>query len=173
MKLKIDKHTKAQILQVVGGELSAESEAQIMQEACKCYLPNGDWWCISVGQFCDLAKGDVLTLGVADDDRDSLYALYLLKSFARFAETLGDALERMSVPQSEQDKAILRNLPKQTIEEAMLIFVRGYFNLKSFDDATKIKMLDFLIAKKDTYTKAMFEKSRAEEYARLSRARRS
>lgn len=172
MKLKIDKHTKAQIVQSLGGVLSAESEKQIEAEACKCYVPAADWWQITVGQFIDLSKGDLSAIGVKAEDYESLYALYALKSFAKFATTLGDALERMSVPQTEQDKAVMRTLPKQTLEEAMLIFVRGYFGLPSFESATGVKMIDFLIAKKDAYTKAMFEKGRADEYKRTARVRR-
>lgn len=41
----------------------------------------------------------------------------------------------------------------------MLIFTRKYFGLQNFGDAEKITLLEYYLAKKDTYSDAIFQRS--------------
>ena len=43
--------------------------------------------------------------------------------------------------------------------ESLLLFSREYFQLHSFKEASNINLADLLIAKKDAYNKAAFERA--------------
>lgn len=143
------------------GLLKAGEEAKLMLKAEEYYLGGGGWWSISVGDFIKIADGDASFFGVdLDGDADiTVLAFYGIKAFKGFVAEFLKVAESLTPPQSAKaHKASSACLP-MTLAEGMLVFVREYFGLKSFSEAERVPLSDYIIAKKDAYNKAVYQQA--------------
>ena len=158
MRLKIDNTTLLAYVLPFLSSISAESGEVLREAGRRAYAPSGDWWQLSTGDFLSLSTGDLkpITGGKASEQM-TVWQYYALLDFKEFAKEFAELIEKLTPPQTMEQKRICDTLPKNTIQEALLIFNRNYFGLHNFADAEKIPIFDVLIAKKDTYAKALFE----------------
>lgn len=156
MKLRIDNTTPLAFLLPYLNGMTEASRKQVTDTAVKDCI-GGDWWRLTTGDFLSLATGDLKPLGVETADNMTAFQYFCLMDFKRFAGELAELLERLTPPQTIEQRQICERLPKNTLQEALLIFNRNYFGLKNFAEAEKIPIFDLLIAKKDVYSKAVYE----------------
>lgn len=148
------------------------SEAELKKAAEARY---GDMWTITIDQFGEYAAGDFSRIGVNTDTDFSFWQkvgivlhvykpgmtvlqYYYILRFGDFVGELVKTLDALKVPQDAREKKASERCRQMTFQESILVFVRNYFGLHSFADAGQLTLADFLIAKKDTYNKAVFEK---------------
>ena len=158
MKLKIDSGTPLAYITPYLDAISKESGEVLREAGRRTYAPSGDWWQLTTGEFLSLSTGDLtpITQGVAQEQM-TVWQYYALIDFKEWAAEFASLIEKLTPPQSVEQMQICKMLPKNTIQEALLIFNRNYFGLKNFAEAEKIPIFDVLIAKKDTYAKSLFE----------------
>lgn len=158
MRLKIDSTTLLAYILPYLNNIPAESEAVLREAGRRTYAPSGDWWQLSTGEFLSLSTGDLtlITKGVAQE-QITVWQYYALLDFKEWAADFASLIEKLTPPQTMEQMQVCKMLPKNTIQEALLIFNRNYFGLHNFAEAEKIPIFDVLIAKKDTYAKALFE----------------
>lgn len=161
IKVKIDATTPMAALECFS--LSTEQQRALMQAGRRRYAHGGDWWQMTAGEFLSMCRGEVSDRLKAE--ADTAFAHFAVLDFGEFVKMLTEMLERLTPPLTAEERQAAKALPKQTTEEVLLIFIRQYFGLKSFAEAESVPMLDFLIAKKDVYAKAKYER----EVTRLRR----
>ena len=158
MRIKIDSGTPLAYITPYLDAISKESGEVLREAGRRTYAPSGDWWQLTTGEFLSLSTGDLtpITQGVAQEQM-TVWQYYALIDFKEWAAEFASLIEKLTPPQSVEQMQICKMLPKNTIQEALLIFNRNYFGLKNFAEAEKIPIFDVLIAKKDTYAKSLFE----------------
>lgn len=158
MRLKIDSGTPLALITPYLDAISKESGEVLREAGRRTYAPSGDWWQLSTGDFLSLSTGDLSSItGGADANNMTAYQYFALLDFKEWAAQFASLIEKLTPPQTMEQMQVCKMLPKNTIQEALLIFNRNYFGLKNFAEAEKIIIFDVLIAKKDTYAKALYE----------------
>lgn len=140
--------------------LSTEQERIRVEDLCaERVLGDGGCWSLSVGDFIELAKG-----GKVQDFAEHGEAVAMLATFAlrRWVEDLMNTLAKLVPPKST--KQINAPTLEMTMSEAMLVFTREYFECGSFEDASKIAMADYVLARKDHYNKVVMQMAEANYY---------
>lgn len=158
MKLKIDSSTPLAFVTPYLDAISKESGEVLREAGRRCYAPSGDWWQLTTGEFLSLSTGDLTSItGGADIGGMTVWQYFALLDFKEWAANFASLIEKLTPPQTMEQIQVCKMLPKNTIQEALLIFNRNYFGLKNFAEAEKIPIFDVLIAKKDMYAKSLFE----------------
>lgn len=112
---------------------------------------------LTFGQFLRASGGDFSEV-LGDMSDPTVLQVYWCKRFADFQAEFGDALKNTQVQPTADQKQAASGLPQQTFAEAMLTFGRAYFGLHSFAEAENLTLGDLIIARKDVYISAMFER---------------
>ena len=158
MRIKIDSGTPLAFVTPYLDAISKESGEVLREAGRRTYAPSGDWWQLTTGEFLSLSTGDLTSItGGADANSMTAYQYFALLDFKEWAANFASLIEKLTPPQTMEQMQVCKMLPKNTIQEALLIFNRNYFGLKNFAEAEKIPIFDVLIAKKDTYAKSLFE----------------
>lgn len=158
MRIKIDNTTLLSYVLPFLSAISAESGEVLREAGRRAYAPSGDWWQLTTGDFLSLSTGDLSSItGGADANNMTVYQYFALLDFKEWAAEFASLIEKLTPPQTMEQMQVCKMLPKNTIQEALLIFNRNYFGLKNFAEAEKIPIFDVLIAKKDTYAKTLYE----------------
>ena len=69
-------------------------------------------------------------------------------------------IERLQVPQhllSDEQRNISKKIPQLSFNENILIFCRDYFSLQNFEAVAKLKLFEFILARKAQYNKDLAE----------------
>lgn len=112
---------------------------------------------LTFGQFLRISGGDFSEV-LGDMSEPTVLQVYWAKRFRDFQKEFGDALKATQVqPTAEQTRASA-GLPKQTFAESMLTFGRAYFGLHSFREAENLTLGDLIIARRDSYINALYER---------------
>lgn len=131
----------------------AEDLQRVEEAAVKMY---GNFYALTISQFVKLT-----TEPLADVEAEpSVLRVYWLKYIERSIKAFATALENLTLPAMPEDAGIIDQLPKVTMAEAMLIFARSYFGLHSFDEAERITLGEYLIAKKDEFRNGLAQRLR-------------
>lgn len=158
MRIKIDSGTPLAFITPYLEAISKESGEVLREAGRRRYAPSGDWWQLTTGEFLSLSTGDLTSItGGADIGGITVWQYFALLDFKEWAANFASLIEKLTPPQTMEQMQVCKMLPKNTIQEALLIFNRNYFGLKNFAEAEKIPIFDVLIAKKDTYAKSLFE----------------
>lgn len=89
----------------------------------------------------------------------TVFKVYWFLGFKEFFEKFLSILQNLTIKESPDEFAASRNCYPVDFSESLLIFTRSYFNSPSFKEAAKITIGEFLMAKKDAYNKAIFERT--------------
>lgn len=74
-------------------------------------------------------------------------------------KTIIDYLKRFDIRQTKEQEQASKGIDFPSFQESVLIFCIEKFNLKSFEEAEKTKVLDFLIMKKHQHAITVYEKN--------------
>lgn len=133
-----------------------ESHKELMAQAAKIRDP----YTLTLAEFFSCCDGD---FGCVIKDMINLTtgeALWL-EMFQKFVDDFSKILEKLVVPQTPEQKQASANCLPVEWQEGMLVFVRAYFGLKSFGEAENVTIGDYLLAKKDEYNTAIFQRNMA------------
>ena len=115
-------------------------------------------WSMTLGQLFRFCAADFSE--VIPDMQHLTVAQWLwLQSFPEWLGSFCKACENLSVPQTPDMQTAAGRCLKVDWQEGLLIFARRYFGLKSFTEAEGVLVGDFLMARKDEYNNAMFERA--------------
>lgn len=150
--------TQAHIVQ----HLTDASRAVLAKRAVEHVQP---FWQMTIGQLIDFAAGDFTSV-VSDVKKMTLAQFVWLGEFPKWLEEFSRAVGNLQVPTTaEQRQAANACLPVEW-REGLLVFARRYFALPSFAAAEGVKVCDFVLAKKDEYNAAAFERAMSEQRRR-------
>lgn len=149
----ITEQTKYSEIQAAEVFFTDVTKRQLSEAACSVY---GDPWQLGIGQFVTLTTGDTSHLGDMTDP--TVMQVYWLHAFRDFVADFEKALKRLTIPKDAQEIAAEDVLIKVSMAEGMVVFARSYFGLTSFAEAEKVSMMDYLMAKRDAYNQAAYNK---------------
>ena len=146
--MRIDNNTKLKDMSMFINFIDNADE--IKAAALKVY---GDYSELTISEFIELSE-----LRMEYEDI-TLYRYYWLLGFKDFVDSFLKAVDNMTVPQSVDERNAAAKCLPVTLAESMLIFTREYFGLHSFEDAGKITLGEYLMARKDAYNTQVFQRS--------------
>lgn len=132
------------------------SRKELMEQAAKIRDP----YTLTLAEFFACADGDFECV-IKDVANLSTGEALWLDVFKAFMTDFGKILEKLVIPQTPEQKQASANCLPVEWQEGMLVFVRSYFGLKSFTEAENITIGDYLLAKKDEYNTAIFQRNMA------------
>lgn len=112
---------------------------------------------LTFGQFLRVSDGyfsDVL----GDMSEPTVLQIYWIKRFEDFQREFGDAIKGTQVQPTKEQAEAMEGLPKQTFAESMITFARSYFGLHSFSEAENLTIGELIIARRDAYISAIYER---------------
>lgn len=118
---------------------------------------------LTIGEFFGCLKGDFSVVGAGERWQDVTQGQYIwAMGFADFLDGLSSTLSRLTSPMTPEQKAAQAACMRVGFEESVLVFVQQFFCLHSFREAERLTINEYLIAKKDRYNAAVFEKKLSE-----------
>ena len=111
---------------------------------------------LTLEEFFGILDGDLSVLG--DLQEPSVFQVYWAKRFKDFCEEFSKSCEALTIEDPEMagtDSGCVQITP----QENTLLFVRSYFGLRSFDEAGKITIGEYILARKDAYNKWLVRKN--------------
>lgn len=133
----------------------------------------GDPWGMTVGELLTFMRGDFSAIGVSRSDTDmKVLQFYWIESFREMAEALEKTFKALQPPQPKGAVEFSKACKPMTFEESSLVFLRDYFHLHTFEEARRLPISDLLLAKKDRYNQAAFEKARSDYYERQRQSKK-
>lgn len=138
--------------------MDEESKARLRADAEAVY---GTPWALALKDFFALSKGDLSYLGLTTEtaEQASIRQYIWMLYFKEVCEQVAVILKKLVVPQTAEQEMASKSCLKMGFEESTLIFVRKYFALHNFTEAENITLSDFLIAKKDSFNGAIYQKA--------------
>lgn len=123
----------------------------------------GTPWGLTIGELFTCMDGEFGIIGVDKRHPETLTAFqyYWMESFKDMCESLSKTLNALSVEQSADAKQASAACRPMGFQEGIKVFCREYFGLHSFGAVGALTLDDLLLAKKDQYNKAIFEKGMA------------
>lgn len=161
--MQITKDTK--YAQFVDAErFITEATKQELKEAAQKAF--GEYWALTVAQFVAIAGGDVSMLG--DVESPTVLQVYWLLGFKDFVQDFSRIMQGLQVPKDAQEMTAEEVTKKTTMAESMVVFLRSYFGLQSFEDAERKTLTDYVVARRDIYNQVAYNKRlaglRAKQY---------
>lgn len=156
----VDKDTKMAFLAPFLEYLKEDTRKQLKEAAVAVY---GDPWSKELGILFDGIRGKFPEYIMPSKPEDLTVLQYFwLEAFKDMVEALLRTLEKLRPPQSKDAAAAMKACRPMSFEESTLVFCREYFGLHSFSEVRDLTISDLLLAKKDRYNTAAYERARAE-----------
>lgn len=155
--MRIDEKSTWAELAPVYDCITDECLQKIKENALRLHGVDGDFLNLTVGDFIRIAGGDLSQFKLKDDG--TAYEGVFIRELQNFCESLVKLLESYTPAPTQDEKRANASCIETSMAEGLLIFVRGYFSLPSFEDAENVKLSELLIAKKDTYNNTMFARA--------------
>lgn len=157
--MKITKKTKWSKAVIIYS-LATEDERKRVEDLCaERVLGEGGCWSLSVGDFIELSQGGKVQDFIVHGEAVAMLATFAVR---RWVEELMQLLAKLVPPSS--GRQINAPTLDMSMSEAMLVFTREYFGRGSFEDASKVAMSDYVLARKDHYNKVVTQMAEANFY---------
>lgn len=157
--MRIDKETKYFAVAPLLRCLPTEKIKEIEQKAVECVLGADGFMGLTIGQLIRLMNSDITAIiGTKDPNEITVFDYYTINQIRTFVDDYIGKLEGLNPIPTNEERAAQKICLKVSAAEGFLLFAREYFGLHSFSDAEKVTLADFLIAKKDVYNKAMYQR---------------
>lgn len=132
--------------------VSKEDMAKIDKAALDMY---GNFTDMTIEKFAELTQ---LTPEKAMKEYDTVFKVRWLLQFKDFVEQFSKTISNFSLKPTPMEASASSVCFEVTMLESMLVFSRDYFGLKSFSEAAKTTLGDYLIARKADYNSKAFER---------------
>jgi hypothetical protein len=132
--------------------ISEEDKLHIAAAAVELY---GDYNSLTIEKFAELTQ---LTPEQAMAEYNTVFKVYWLLGFKDFVEQFSKTISNFSLKPTPMEASASSVCFEVTMLESMLVFSRDYFGLKSFSEAAKTTLGDYLIARKADYNSKAFER---------------
>lgn len=143
--------------------LTDERLAQLKNSIPDCAF--FEFWKMDIGDFSLMLEYGIIEKWfkrMQEPDIEVLEAVSYANACEAFMKEFEATMKQYFIPPTDDEERAMIGLPEVGIIESMLVFCRGYFGHKDFGESEKITLEEYLIAKKDTFTKQMFSKNMEE-----------
>lgn len=115
---------------------------------------------LTFGQYWNACNGHQEAI-IGDYTAPTIFQVYWLQRLREFTDELARLLKNLTPPRTAAEMQAGESLQKCTFSESVLIFLRSYFGLSSFKEAESLTIGELLIAKKDAYNTAIYQRKLA------------
>lgn len=136
--------------------LSEESIQEIIKYAKQLF---GDYYELTIEDLIEYTNEDTDVYDELTDPEITVLRVYWFKGLSEFLKLYFKLLSNFSVKETPEESMASKECYPVQFSESLLIFAREYFQFHSFKEAAKTTLGDLLIAKKDSYNKAVFERA--------------
>lgn len=155
--MKISKKTK--VKEVLPLLINSDRIEKLLEDIPQ-YPLQKDIISMTIGEFSQIVLNEESFIGeLLKPNEKVLVAFGRLKTFRKQMENLGKYLEKFNIKQSQDELMAGRGIDFPTSLEKMLITVVQFFGLKSFDEAEKVKVCDYLLILKDNVSNVKFQRN--------------
>lgn len=159
--MRINERTKYKEFQKVEKYLTKQSVQRIKDAAEKKY---GGMYDMPFERFYSCANGDFSHLYI--NNEPTVLQVYWQKRFEEFVKEFAQALQKLTLPATDDERVASQDLLKLEWGEAILVFVQNYFGCRSFKEAEQITIGEILIAKRAQYNKDKYMRQLGQVQAR-------
>lgn len=117
------------------------------------------------GGFLNMRIGDLTTV-IAGDPRPlyqsggrTVFDVWRVDAFSDFIDRLVKTLQGYVLPPTAESARIAAGIIPSTFVESVYLFTRKYFGLQSFEAADRIKVSEFLLARRDDYNDKLADRN--------------
>ena len=155
--MKIDRHTLNEELAPLLSIVTDEDMGRVRKAAVRDKYGDAGFYGMTVGDFTTVLSGDVRPL--LQSGGRTVFDTCRVEAFREWVDELSDTLKRLTPPPTaESVKLNAGTIPSEFVESVYL-FCRSYFNLGSFEQADRLKVSEFVLAKKDDYNHAVVDRN--------------
>lgn len=155
--MKIDRHTLNEELAPLLSIVTEEDMGRVRKAAVRDKYGDAGFYGMTVGDFTTVLSGDVRPL--LQSGGRTVFDTCRVEAFREWVDELSDTLKRLTPPPTaESVKLNAGTIPSEFVESVYL-FCRSYFNLGSFEQADRLKVSEFVLAKKDDYNHAVVDRN--------------
>lgn len=139
--------------------LTDESEKELSKAVFSVFPP---YLSLSIHELFQCLRGDFSIIKYDESKEITAFQAFWIKHFQTWLEDFVAMIERYNIPPTGAQKRASEKCLKQKFEESVLIFCREYFGLHSFKAVYDLPITDYILAKRDSYNKAVYERALAE-----------
>lgn len=115
---------------------------------------------MTIGEFIELAKDETSFIErIITKEKYLFNALGKLKSYQRQMTQLTNLLKMYDVKQSKEEKQAAIGVVFPDFDDKMLLTVTKFFSLHSFDEARKVKLVDYLVVFQDEASSMLYQRN--------------
>lgn len=155
--MKIDRNTTneeiAPFLALIGeGDMERVREASVRDK-----YGEAGFYGMTVGDFTTVLSGDVRPL--LQSGGRTVFDAARVEAFRAWVDELAGTLKRLTLPATAESVRLNSGTIPSEFVESVYLFCRSYFGLPSFRAADKLKVSEFVMAKKDDYNHAVVDRN--------------
>ena len=135
--------------------MDEESRKRLQEDAERVY---GSPWGLALKDFFALSEGDLSYINLTKETsiKGSVRQYVWMMEFREVVEQVTAILKNLQIPQSPDAQRASTKCLKMSTKESIFVFVRRYFGLRNFNEASEIPLSDFIVAKKDEFNTSIF-----------------
>lgn len=155
--MKIDRHTLTSELAPVLSLLGEDDMKRIREASVRDKYGDAGFYGMTVGDFTTVIGGDVRPL--LQSGGRTVYDNCRIEAFREWVDELAATLKRLTLPPTAESVRMGAGTIPREFAESVYVFCRSYFGLPSFEAADKLKVSEFIMAKKDDYNHAIVDRN--------------
>ena len=131
------------------------------------YFEDFDFFSISILQFCKLLfENDIAVIfpRVADSKITFFEYLKIINTLKISLKKVEDFIKNTEIKLTSIENFCSSGQLQYSSEEAILITLKDFYNLHSLEEAQKLTLYEYLIARKYNYNKNIYEKNQQRYY---------
>lgn len=137
-----------------------ERVAQLRDKITDCAI--FDFMQITIGDFSEMTEfgmPEQLRKELENKDISVFEVLRMINACEKFMKDFSNVMQRYQITPDLREQQASIGLPEFSPIENMLIFCQSFFGLPNFGEAEKITILEFKIAKKKSFSDAMYQRN--------------
>lgn len=139
------------------GIVGEEGWKRIREAAVRDRFGEAGFYGMTVGELTTVISGDVRPLYRSGGR--TVYDNEVVAAFREWMDTFCAALKGLTLPPLPETAGAMNGTRPSTFEESLYVFCRSYFCLRSFSEADRLKVSEYLLARKDEYNKAVVDRN--------------
>lgn len=151
--------TKWAELAILWDSLADGERERLKEVAPTAVIGRDGYYTLTIAQFAQLSERGDLSAIVDAGKELTAFEYLTLEGLPEFVERYTTQLLAFVVPMSAEEKRAANACPKVGVIEGLLMFARDWFHLNYYRDAEQVTLAELLLAKKEAYSRAMFQRA--------------
>lgn len=155
--MRIDINTTLLEFSAIYSMIDDEQTNAIKKASIKHFV-GSSFYELTIAQFTAMIDGDFSDFGIFEiSEIKTVFEHYFVIAFSAFVSDFCDAVDKLTVPQKIDEQRASKMCLPVTFAEGLYMFCRDFFNLPSFESVDKLKLADFILAKKQSYNSIVMQ----------------